>query len=235
MHGKKCPRTLQEAKPTAGSFPSSRVTEADRTSERSPEVDANSSPADPPHRDPSDPVSSRPPRRKISGRTRRHERHAGPVARKRDAPPVGGSKPAKGEQRTEPHERRRVAEGRTWPSDQAAHCSGPRAGERNTAREKARRCMTRSGRRVRGGGAWCGWVGRERDANRVPRTSPHGAIVTTTGTGTGRLPTRRPLRRADPAGRPPPLVHHGEHLHVAFARQASAKPQGRVSRHGPPG
>jgi hypothetical protein len=50
----------------AGSQPSSQATGADRGSERSPEVDATSSPADAPHRDLT-PVSSRPPDENKSG------------------------------------------------------------------------------------------------------------------------------------------------------------------------
>jgi len=49
MHETKCPPTLQEAKPMAGSHRRPQATEADGIRERSPEVDATSSPADAPH------------------------------------------------------------------------------------------------------------------------------------------------------------------------------------------
>jgi len=138
--------------------------------------------------------------------------------------------------RTEPQERRRTGRGKDQlvrPGRAFARPTDPGSG---TPREKPRRCMTRRGRRVRGGGA-CVWrVGRECDGSgstgrpRTARSSRRREPAT------GRLPGRRTkdlLGRRFPIRpeRPPPLVRHAEHLHFAIARKDSANPQGRVSRH----
>jgi len=182
MHETKCPLTLQEAKPTAGSHRSSQATDADRGSERSPKVDATLSPADAPHRGLT-PVSSRPPDENQSG-----GRGGTNDTRARSHGNVCTT--GRREQTCEGHIERNPTsavgrvEGRTCSSDQAAR-SGPRPRRTGVRAKNASARLPES--------RWAANAMRRR--LRVV-----GSAVSATRTGsTGRPRTARSSRRREPA------------------------------------